>query len=54
LSLSHASEETPYPIQPIPSLLYLIANLPPVNEKELFNQSLLREPRDCDKADITP
>jgi hypothetical protein len=43
-----------YDIQPIPEILQIAASLPSIVEKELYNLSLQREPRDCEKSDIAP
>lgn len=32
----------------------LVATIPAVVEKDIYNMSLQREPRDCDKTDLEP
>jgi len=41
-----------YDYHPIPAIQAVISEIPEINEKELYNVSLLREPRGCEKNDI--
>jgi len=44
-----------YDYHPIPAIQTVITDIPnDINEKELYNTSLLREPRGCEKNDIAP
>ena len=47
-------QEKEYDIAPTGGVSELVATIPPVVEKEIYNMSLLREPRDCEKSDLTP
>lgn len=47
-------QEKEYAILPASVVADLVATIPPVVEKEIYNTSLLREPRDCDKSELAP
>lgn len=47
-------QDQEYQITPQGVVSELAASIPPVNEKEIYNQSLQREPRDADKDQLVP
>ncbi len=47
-------QHTKYDIAPNHDLLAAATDIPLYDEKELFNVSLQREPRDADKSQIAP